>query len=78
MTQQTTRILRFKQVSDRTGYKHTAIYEKIKAGEFPAPISLGARAVGWVESEIEAWIATRIAATRIVSNGNRHDSGNVR
>jgi len=64
MTQQTSRILRFPQVSDRTGYKHSAIYEKIKAGEFPSPISLGSRAVGWLEHEIDAWIAARIVASR--------------
>ena len=74
MTQQVTRILRFKEVSSRTGYKHSAIYEKIKAGEFPAPISLGSRAVGWVESEIEAWIAARIADSRGIGGGGNHVS----
>ena len=31
--------------------------DRIKAGTFPAPVSLGEKAVGWVESEIDAWIA---------------------
>jgi prophage regulatory protein len=72
MTQQPSKILRFKQVSDRTGYRSSAIYEKIKRGEFPKPISLGARAVGWLESEIEAWIAARVQASRNAVDGGNH------
>ncbi len=33
-------------------------------GSFPKPISLGARAVGWLESDIDGWIAARIEVTR--------------
>lgn len=36
------------------------IWRKIKAGEFPAPVKVGARNA-WVESEINEWIASRIA-----------------
>ena len=31
---------------------------------FPKPISLGGRAVGWLEAEIQAWLAQRIEASR--------------
>jgi len=68
MTQQSLRILRFKQVSELTGLKHTSIYEKIKSGEFPPSISLGTRARGWVASEIEGWISERIKASRGETN----------
>jgi prophage regulatory protein len=37
------------------------IYKMIKAGTFPAPKQLGARSVGWLESDIEAWIDSRIS-----------------
>lgn len=37
------------------GYKHTTLDEKIKAGEIPAPIKLGKRAVGWLGSQIIEW-----------------------
>lgn len=47
-------ILRRKQVEARTGLRRSTIYERIQAGTFPAPISLGARAVGWLESEIDS------------------------
>ena len=51
-------ILRLPEVIRRTGLKRTAIYERIKIGEF-RKISLGARAVGFLESEVEDWISER-------------------
>ena len=54
-------ILRLPAVKERTGLSRSSIYLWIARGQFPAPISLGARAVGWVESEVDAWIAHRIA-----------------
>jgi len=30
-------------------------------GEFPKPLPIGLRAVGWLESEVDAWLETRIA-----------------
>ena len=57
-------ILRRPQVEARTGLARSTIYDRIKAGTFPAPVSLGEKAVGWVESEIDAWIADRIHASR--------------
>ena len=56
------RFLRLKQVTEQVGLKKTAIHEKIKAGEFPKPYPLGARAVGYLASEIDEWIEARIKA----------------
>ncbi len=53
-------ILRRTQVQARTGISRSGIYQKIAMGEFPKPISLGPRAVGWLESSINAWIQSRI------------------
>jgi prophage regulatory protein len=53
-------ILRRKQVEDRTGLSRSTIYLYIQEGAFPKPINLGARAVGWVESEVEKWLTDRI------------------
>jgi prophage regulatory protein len=36
-------------------------------GEFPEAVSLGVRAVGWSEAEVNAWIAERIALPRKVA-----------
>ena len=50
-------ILRRKQVEDRTGLSRSTIYLRIQEGTFPKPISLGPRAVGWLEHEIQAWLS---------------------
>jgi len=39
------------------------IYLKISRGEFPKPFSLGARSVAWKESEVNAWMASRVEST---------------
>lgn len=62
MAEQLKRFLRLKQVREKIGLGKTAIREKIKRGEFPAPYPLGARAVGFLESEINAWIDSRVKA----------------
>ena len=53
-------IRRLRQVTARTGLARSTLYEAIKAGQFPSPVALGPRAVGWLESDIEAWIAARV------------------
>lgn len=54
------RILRLPEVMDRVGLGRSMIYAYVSRGTFPAPIKLGPRAVGWVETEIDAWIEVRI------------------
>lgn len=56
------RFLRLPDVKKAVGYGRTAIYQKIKAGEFPKPYSLGARAVAWLAEDIQNWIESRIKA----------------
>ncbi len=53
-------ILRLPAVKSRSGMSRSSIYNGIKEGTFPAQISLGPRAVGWLESSIDAWIQARI------------------
>ena len=57
-------ILRRKQVQTRTGLARSTMYQQIQDGKFPRPISLGPRAVGWLESEISDWIAERVRIAR--------------
>ncbi|MEQ1882830.1 MAG: AlpA family transcriptional regulator [Burkholderiales bacterium] len=59
-------ILRRKQVQARTGLSRSTIYLYIKAEQFPKPVALGPRAVGWIESEVNEWIASRVQ----INNGN--------
>jgi prophage regulatory protein len=40
------------------------IYLRVAEGSFPRPISLGGRAVGWIETEVEEWLAQQIARSR--------------
>ena len=58
------RIIRFHQVQARTGLSRRPIYRRLAGGSFPKPLSLGARAVGWIESEVDEWIRQRIVASR--------------
>jgi prophage regulatory protein len=64
-------ILRLPAVMKRTGLSRSSVYLWIAKGQFPAPVSLGARAVGWVESEVEEWIARRIAQSRKEGTGHQ-------
>jgi prophage regulatory protein len=59
-----TRLLRRRQVEGLVGLRRSAIYAAMAAGRFPKPINLGPRAVAWLASEVEAWIAARIAESR--------------
>ena len=51
-----TKVLRISAVIEATGLAKSTIYSKISVGKFPKPIKLGARAVGWMESDINQWI----------------------
>lgn len=53
----TDRLLKLSDVEATIGLGHSWIYERIKAGEFPAPVKLSERCVRWRESEVAAWIA---------------------
>lgn len=58
------RIIRLPGVKDATGLSRSTIYKKISGGDFPPPISLGDRAVGWLESDIEKWLTSCVDKSR--------------
>jgi prophage regulatory protein len=58
------RALRLRQVSQLTGLGRSMIYQMQAEGRFPQRIKLGERAVGWLESEVRNWLATRIETSR--------------
>lgn len=66
-------ILRRRQVEQRTGLSRSSIYAKLKLNpyrpgdydpSFPRPVSIGSKAVGWVEDEIDAWLNAQIKKSR--------------
>lgn len=57
-------ILRLPLVKARTGLSRSTIYLRVKEGAFPKPVNLGARAVGWIESEIDDWLNKQIKRSR--------------
>jgi prophage regulatory protein len=59
-----TLILKLPNVTQRTGKSRSSIYLGVSQGTFPKPISLGPRAVGWIESEVEDWISEQISKRR--------------
>jgi prophage regulatory protein len=62
-------ILRRPEVQARTGLPRSTMYDMIRKRAFPAPVPLGAKAVGWLEHEIDAWLADRAAARRQQTTG---------
>lgn len=63
-------ILRRKQVEARIQLGRSTIYDRMNPKspqfdpEFPKPISIGVRAVGWIEAEIDAWLAAQVEKSR--------------
>ena len=57
----TPEIKRRPEVEAKTGLSRSTIYEKMKNGTFPKPVKLGPRAVGWLATEVDAWISERIS-----------------
>lgn len=66
-------ILRRKQVEARCGLSRATIYARIKPDPkrpndydptFPRPIQLGAKAVGWIESEVNDWLTAQLNKSR--------------
>ncbi|UQV45288.1 AlpA family phage regulatory protein [Janthinobacterium lividum] len=63
-------ILRRRQVEARIALSRSCIYDKLSPKSprfdpsFPRPVQLGPNAVGWIESEIEAWLHTRLQVSR--------------
>ena len=57
-------ILRLPAVKASTGLSRSTIYLRVSQGTFPKPVSLGGRAVGWVEAEVQEWLQRQIEASR--------------
>jgi prophage regulatory protein len=60
----TLHIIRLPQVCSVTGLRRSMIYRLEAEQGFPNRVKIGIRAVGWIESEVQAWVAQRVEASR--------------
>ena len=63
--QQSNTILRLPQTIEKTGLSRSTIYALISRGEFVTKIKLSPRTMGFLESEVDAWILGRLNASRV-------------
>jgi prophage regulatory protein len=54
------KIYRAKAVCERTGLPYSTLYAKMLNNEFPRPIKIGRRAVGWRSEDLQAWLDARV------------------
>ncbi len=57
-------LIRLPEVMRRTGYGKAWIYRLIEAGQFPKSVKIGTRSIAFVESEVDKWVANKIAESR--------------
>lgn len=55
------RVLRLKAVEAKVGLRRDSIYRLAKVGKFPKPVKISERATGWLEHELDEYIARRAA-----------------
>jgi prophage regulatory protein len=58
------RFLRLPTVLARIGISRSTLWAWTREGKFPPPVKIGPRAVGWRSTEVDAWIAERVAESR--------------
>ena len=58
------RIIKREEVQNITGLSRSSIYAKMESGTFPKAIKLSERSVGWLDTEIQEWLQSRIAISR--------------
>jgi prophage regulatory protein len=59
------KIMKRKEVEAMTGLGRSSIYAKMESNAFPKAIKLSERSVGWLEHEVQAWLASRVMASRL-------------
>ena len=57
-------LLRKTVAAARVGYSVRHLERLAALGQFPRPIQIGPRATGWIEAEVESWLAAQIARSR--------------
>lgn len=55
------KIIRLPEVLTRTSFSRSHLYDLVSKKQFPAPIKLSPRHVGWLSSEVTSWLGQRVA-----------------
>ena len=58
------RLIRIREVMNKTGLSKSSVYDLMAQGLFPQTVRLTGRSVAFIEAEIDAWMAERIAARK--------------
>ena len=56
------RVLKVKEVAEEVGVSVPQVYKLVSLGRFPKPIKLGERGSGWLRTEVDAWLQSRVDA----------------
>ena len=59
------RLIKLKEVIEKTSLGRSTIYEFMTKGTFPKQVSLGVKSVAWLESEVDDWIMERIGEREV-------------
>lgn len=60
MSNKPKKVIRLPQVLVLTGLSRSSIYKFMETNQFPKSISLGDRAVGWIEEDVYQWIDEKV------------------
>jgi prophage regulatory protein len=52
-------ILRMPQVLEQVNLSRATVYKMIGRSEFPKPVQIGQRSVGWLTEEVNTWLESR-------------------
>ena len=50
------RVIRIKEVCQKVGLSRPSVLRKSREGTFPMKINVGAKAIGFIEEEVEQWL----------------------
>src|SRR5262245_11375492 len=63
------RLLKASDVIARLGVSRSTIWRLTQSGDFPRSVAISPRRRGWLKSQVDAWIASRLQSEKIVAQG---------
>jgi prophage regulatory protein len=63
------RLLKVDDVITRLGVSRSTIWRLTQSGDFPRPVAISPGRKGWLKSQVDAWIASRLPPEKIVAKG---------